>query len=157
MTAFVSALERADPRSPSYDESEALRAAALALGELAGTPEAVALARIARVARREAAALDRPAPSSPYRGAFNLCIDAFALARDELENLVHLACLSSGLDRAALPSTGEMVDRLAACVELPAAIRGGPAQDGLGSSPIHCSERYEGLSCAAEREGEYQP
>jgi hypothetical protein len=114
MSAVVSALERADPRSPSCDEGPLLCAAAAALGELRDTPEALALASIAAVARKQAASLDRPPPDSPRRAAFNVCIDAFALARDELDNLIHLACLSHDLDRASLPSTGEMVDRLAA-------------------------------------------
>jgi hypothetical protein len=114
MTAFVGLIERADPRSPSF-EGRALSAAVTdARRELAETAEARALARIASVARREAAALDRPAPGSPLRPAFNICLDAFTLARDELDNLVHLACRSRDLDRAALPSTGEMVDLLSA-------------------------------------------
>lgn len=117
MNSVVSALERLDPRSPSHDQGPAGRAAALAFRELRETPEVVALARIAAAARREAARLDRPAPDSLYRPAFNICIDAFALARDELDNLIHLSCLSADLDRAALPSTGEIVDRLAAARE----------------------------------------
>jgi hypothetical protein len=114
MTVFVGLIERADPRSPSFDDravSTAMNGARCELGEMA---EARALARIAAVARREAAALDRPAPNSPLRPAFNICLDAFTLARDELDNLVHLACRSRDLDRAALPSTGEMVDLLSA-------------------------------------------
>jgi hypothetical protein len=114
MNATVGLIERGDARSPSYDEAITRCATGAALRELGATPEAVALARIAAVARSEAAGLDRPAPDSIYRPAFNICIDAFALARDELDNLIHLACLSSGLDRSALPSTGEIVDRLAA-------------------------------------------
>jgi hypothetical protein len=114
MISVVSALERRDCRSPSHDQGPARSAAAAALRELLETPEAIALARIAAVARREAARLDRPTPDSVYRPAFNICIDAFALARDELDNLIHLACLSADLDRLALPSTGEIVDRLAA-------------------------------------------
>ena len=113
MNDLVGALERADARSPSYDDGPPTRAAAAVLRELRETPEAVALARIAATARREAARLDRPPPESPYRQAFNICIDAFALARDELDNLIHLACLSGDLDRMALPSTGELIDRLA--------------------------------------------
>jgi hypothetical protein len=114
MNGLASALERADPRSPSHDEGPPARALATVFRELSETPEAVALARIAAVARRESARLDRPAPDSLYRPAFNVCIDAFALARDELDNLIHLSCLSGNLDRVALPSTGELVDRLAA-------------------------------------------
>jgi hypothetical protein len=113
MNAIVGMTERADPRSPSFDDRPAIEAALAALRELRATPEALALARIASVARREAAALERPAPDSPYRAAFNVCIDAFALARDELDNLIFLACASRDLDRSALPSTGEMTDRLA--------------------------------------------
>lgn len=114
MNAIVGLIERSDPRSPSWDEDPGLRAENAAFRELREAPEALALARIAATARREVAELDRPAPNSPYRPAFNICLDAFALARDELDNLVHLACLSNGLDRTMLPSTGEMVDRLAA-------------------------------------------
>lgn len=112
VTAEVGLIERLDPRSPSFDERGTASALILAHRELREAPEAVALARIAAIARSEAAALDRPAPDSPYRPAFNICLDAFVLARDELDNLIHLACRSRDLDRAALPSTGEMVDRL---------------------------------------------
>ena len=112
MTAFVGLIERADPRSPSFEDRLLSPAIVAARSELDGMAEARALARIAAVARREAAALDRPAPGSPLRPAFNICLDAFALARDELDNLVHLACRSRDLDRACLPSTGEMVDLL---------------------------------------------
>lgn len=114
MTAFVGLIERADPRSPSFEDRSVSVAISGARGELDSMPEARALARIAAVARREAAALDRPASGSPLRPAFNICLDAFMLARDELDNLVHLACRSRDLDRAALPSTGEMVDLLSA-------------------------------------------
>jgi hypothetical protein len=112
MTAFVGLIERADPRSPSFEERAVSTAVSGARHELGSMPEARALARIAALARREAAALDRPAPDSPLRPAFNICLDAFILARDELDNLVHLACRSRDLDRASLPSTGEMVDLL---------------------------------------------
>jgi hypothetical protein len=114
MTAFVGLIERADPRSPSFEDRAMSAAISGARHELGATPEARALARIAAVARREAAALDRPAPDSPMRPAFNICLDAFMLARDELDNLVHLACRSRDLDRYCLPSTGEMVDLLSA-------------------------------------------
>src|SRR5688572_10493010 len=113
VTAQIGLIERSDPRSPSFDDRQAALALAGAHRELRETPEAVALARIAAVARREAATLDRPAPDSPYRAAFNVCLDAFVLARDELDNLIHLACRSRDLERSELPSTGEMVDRLA--------------------------------------------
>jgi hypothetical protein len=112
MNSIVGLIERGDPRSPSWDPEPSTRAENAALRELREAPEALALARIAASARREVAGLDRPAPESPYRPAFNICIDAFALARDELDNLIHLACVSNGLDRTALPSTGEMLDRL---------------------------------------------
>lgn len=112
MTAYVGLIERADPRSPSFEDGAASSAISGARHELGCMAEARALARIAAVARREAAALDRPAPDSPLRPAFNICLDAFTLARDELDNLVHLACRSRDLDRASLPSTGEMVDLL---------------------------------------------
>ena len=112
MTAFVGLIERADPRSPSFQDRAVSAAISSARRELDSMAEARALARIAAVARREAAALDRPVPDSPLRPAFNICVDAFMLARDELDNLVHLACLSHDLDRAALPSTGEIVDLL---------------------------------------------
>jgi hypothetical protein len=112
MSAAVDLIERLDARSPSFDERANAGALILAHRELRETPEAVALARIAAIARRETAALERPATDSPYRAAFNTCLDAFVLARDELDNLIHLACRSCELDRAALPSTGEMVDRL---------------------------------------------
>jgi hypothetical protein len=112
MTAFVGLIERADPRSPSFEDRAVCAAMSKARGELAAMPEARALARIAAVARRQAAALDRPAPDSPLRPAFNICLDAFTLARDELDNLVHLVCRSRDLERSSLPSTGEMVDIL---------------------------------------------
>ena len=112
MTAFVGLIERADPRSPSFEARAVSAAISGARFELGATPEVRALARIVAVARREAAALDRPAADSPLRPAFDVCLDAFMLARDELDNLVHLACRSRDLDRASLPSTGELVDLL---------------------------------------------
>src|SRR5688500_13693518 len=112
MTAFIGLIERADPRSPSFEDRLVSTAMIEARRELDALAEARALARTAAVARREAAALDRPALGSPLRPAFNICLDAFALARDELDNLVHLACRSRDLERACLPSTGEMVDLL---------------------------------------------
>ena len=112
MTAFVGLIEQADPRSPSFADRAVSAAVSSARLELGATAEARALARIASVARREAAALDRPAPDSPLRPAFNVCLDAFMLARDELDNLAHLACRSHELDRSSLPSTGELVDLL---------------------------------------------
>lgn len=114
MTAFVGLLEKADHRSPSFAAGRAAAAVASARRELRDMPEARALARIAASARSEAAALDRPAPGSPFRPAFDICLDAFVLARDELDNLIHLACRSNGLERSDLPSTGELVDQLAA-------------------------------------------
>ena len=113
MSALVGLIERSDPRSPSFDERGAAQALAGAHRELRETREAVALARIAAVARSETASLDRPAPDSPCRAAFNVCLDAFVLARDELDNFLQLACRSRDLERSALPSTGEMIDRLA--------------------------------------------
>jgi hypothetical protein len=114
MTAFVGLIERADPRSPSFDDRALSAAVSGARCALCSMPEARALARIASVARREAAGLDRPAFGSAFRPAFNICLDAFTLARDELDNLVHLACRAHDLDRTCLPSTGEMVDLLSA-------------------------------------------
>jgi hypothetical protein len=80
---------------------------ALALAELAANEEAVALARIIAVARREIARWNR-ASSGPR----NAAIDSFALCRDELDNLIFEAAVSNGLERSDLPSTGELVDDL---------------------------------------------
>jgi hypothetical protein len=87
---------------------------ALVLRELETDGYAVALARICAVARREAAGLPRAGTGSPYRAAFNACLDAFMTCRDELDNLIFEAARSHDLERSDLPSTAEIVDRLAA-------------------------------------------
>lgn len=100
--------------SPFADEARSFAPcpADLAMIELRETPAAVSLARIAAVARKEVAAFDRPDKTSPYRAAFNVCLDAYVLARDALDDLIFLACVSHDLDRRQMLSTGELIDIL---------------------------------------------
>lgn len=82
-----------------------------AILELQNTDEAVALANVAAVARKESAELD---VNTDRRDALNACIDCFALAREALDDLITLAGRSYGLERTDLPETGAIIDILVA-------------------------------------------
>jgi hypothetical protein len=84
---------------------------ALALAELQANEEAVALAKVCAVARQQTAYLCKQI-GRPGTAASNVCVDSFALCRDELDNLIFEAAVSNGLERSDLPSTGELVDGL---------------------------------------------
>jgi hypothetical protein len=82
---------------------------ASAIRELQESPEAVALAEIAAVARKHGAALAR-SNEAPWIAS----IDAHITCRGALDDLAFDACVANGLDRSALPGTGVLIDILTA-------------------------------------------
>lgn len=92
------------PIDPAFDPYPVERAVDEACRDLDNDQEAIALARIAKVAGQE---------GKRIAGENFSIIDCFNLANDALEHKVFEAAQANDLERDQLPATGEIVKRLA--------------------------------------------